>query len=171
VSFDFWAVAALVTLYLSLRCLLPMKAVRLQLGALLAADATTLAPASLANEVALIIAPFALSENLTVASLTLGSTNGLSPINCATGAQEVAQDPVTGSQLITIVPAAGSGFRWVSSGSFTAPITVYGYALLTNAGAVLLGAQALPTPIVFQSAGYQLDIDPLQIGFVLSPMF
>ena len=170
-SFFFWAFAGLIALYLSLRSLLPMKAVRLQLGTLLAADPTTLAPATLANEVALIIAPFALSENLTVGSLTLASTNGLSPISCAVGAQEVAQDAMSGAQLITIVPGAGTGFRWVSSGSFTAPITVYGYALLTNGGATLLGAQTLPAPIVFQTAGFQIDLDPVQIGFVLQPMF
>ena len=67
--------------------MLPMVAVRERLGALLAADATTLAPATDANLIALIVAAFALSENLTVGDLTLAAGNGLDPIAGATGAK------------------------------------------------------------------------------------
>jgi len=150
--------------------LLPMVAVRLQLGALLAADTTTLAPAMNANTVALIVAPFTLSENLTIGSLTLASTNGLGPIACATGSQEVAISPVTNQQIITIVPGAGSGFRWVTSGSFTAPITIYGYALTTASQAALLAAQTLPSPISVSQTGYQIDLDPIQMTFNVTPI-
>jgi hypothetical protein len=153
-----------------LRGLLPMIAVRERLGTLLAADATTLAPASLANQMQLIIAPFVPNENLTASSLTFGTTNGLGPIACATGAQESALDPVTGAQIITIVPGAGSGFRWVSSGTFTSPITVYGIALTDSTGATLLGVAQFATPYIMQAAGYQIDADPAQITFVLQPM-
>lgn len=158
----FWALVA------SLR-FIPMIAVRLQLGTLLVADTTTLAP-TLANNVTPIIAPFTPNENLTIAGLTLANANGLVPIACATGSQEVALDPVTQAQVITIKPGAGSGFRWVSSGTITSPITVYGFALTDNAGAVLLGVQALPTPVVINAAGYQIDVDPVKTTFVLQPM-
>lgn len=63
--------------------MLPMIAVRLQLGVLLAADPTTLAPAVDANKVALISAAFAATENLVVADLTLAAGHGLDPILCA----------------------------------------------------------------------------------------
>jgi len=160
----------LVGVALLARGLLPMIAVRQKLGTLLAADSGTLAPATLANQIALIIAPFTPNENLTPGSLTLATTNGLAAILCATGAQEVALDAVTGAQVITLVPGAGSGFRWVSSGTFTSPITVYGVAVLDNAGANLWAVAALPSPVVFQAAGYALDLDPQTFTFVLQPM-
>jgi hypothetical protein len=157
-------------LALCVRSILPMQAVRLQLGALLAADTTTLAPAS-ANLVALIIAPFTPVETLVIGDLTLGSTNGLVPIACAAGAQEVAIDPVSQAQIITLIPGAAPGFRWVTSGSFSAPISVYGIALVTAGSAALLGVQQLPSPITFSEAGYQLNVDPAQMVFVLQPLF
>jgi hypothetical protein len=149
--------------------MLPMQAVRTQLGALLAADVTTLAPVA-ANQAALIIAPFSPSEQLTVSSLTLGSTNGLAPKACATGSAEVAIDPTSQAQLITLVPGSGSGFRWVTSGSWTAPITVYGVALIDSTGAVLLAVEQFAQPITVSASGYQIDADPLQMVFVLQPL-
>lgn len=150
--------------------MLPMVAVRLQLGALLAADATTLAPASDANMIALIIAPFSLSENLVVGDLTLATANGLAPIAGATGAQEVALDPTTNQQLITLKPGASSGWRWVTSGGLSVPITVYGIALTDNAGTTLLGAGLLPAPVTVAADGYQIDVDPVQMTLVLNPI-
>ena len=150
--------------------MLPMAAVRLQLGALLAADATTLAPASDANMIALITAAFALTENLTVGDLTLAAGNGLDPIAGATGAQEVALDPATNEQLITLKPGASSGWRWVTSGGLAVPITVYGFALTDNAGTTLLAAEQLAAPITVAADGYQIDIDPVQMTLVLAPV-
>lgn len=149
--------------------MLPMRAVRLQLGNLLAADATTLAPATNANKVSLVGAAFALSENLTVSSLTLISGNGLSALAGQTGAQLVAQDPTTQDQVITLSPPAG-GWRWVSSGTIGSPITVYGFALTDSAVATLLAAGLLPTAIVITAAGYAIDLDPMLMTFVLNPI-
>lgn len=151
--------------------MLPMVAVRQRLGVLLAGDATTLAPATAGNKIALVSAAFALSENLSIGQLTLAAGNGLDPILCATGAQETAIDPVTSEQVLTIVPAAGSGFRWVTSGTLAGPITIYGAALIDNLAANLLAAMTLPQPVAFHTAGYQLDIDPQTIQFVINPMF
>jgi hypothetical protein len=159
----------MLALVLLFRQMLPTVNVRLQLGALLAADTTTLAP-TLANKMALIVAPFTPSENLVYGDLTYGSTNGLIPIDLATGAQEVALDPVSQAQVITLVPGTGPGFRWVTSGSFSGPISVYGTALIDNGGTLLLGVQALPTPIVVSAAGYAIDLDPQTMTFVLQPL-
>lgn len=148
--------------------MLPMKALRLQLGTLLAADATTLAPAMNANKIALVVAPFSLSENLTAGSLTFGTTNGLTPIAGATGAQGVGLDPATQQQLIQILPPAG-GWKWTTTGSFSGAITVYGYALVDTTLANLLAAALLPTPLTVNAAGYLLDIDPVEMRFVLQP--
>lgn len=150
--------------------MLPMIAVRQRLGVLLAGDATTLAPAANGNKIALIGAPFALTENLKLSDLTLLAGNGLDPILCAPGAQECALDPTTGEQIITLVPAAGSGFRWVTSGAIASTMTVYGAALLDNAGVTVLAAMNLNTPVAFTDAGYQLDLDPQQMTLVTSPI-
>lgn len=161
----------IVALIASAATMLPMRAVRLRLGTLLAADATTLAPASDANMVALVIAPFTNSETLVVGDLTLAADHGLAPIACATGAQEVALLPSSFAQIITMKPGATTGFRWVSSGSFPPPITIYGYALLDNALANVLAAQTLDAPVIISDAGQQIDLDPVTMQFVQSPLF
>jgi hypothetical protein len=150
--------------------MLPMLSLRLALGTLLAADATNLAPAISANKLALVTSPFAPSESLTIGALTLASGNGLDPIACAVGAQEVGLDVNTQQQIITIIPGATTGFRWLSSGSFTAPITVYGIALIDNGAANLWAVALLPNPVIFQAPGFQLDVDPVQIPIVQTPM-
>lgn len=151
------------------RAMLPMAAVRLQLGTLLAADPTTLAPASTPNQVALIISPFSLAESLVVSDLTLGATLGLAPLAGIAGTQGVAQDPISGAQILTLLPPV-TGWRWVTSGTWTTPITVYGAALTNAAGTTLLGAMQLATPIILTEPGFQVDIDPLQMTFVLQPL-
>lgn len=149
--------------------MLPMIAVRKQTGILLADDATTLAPATNANKIALIGAAFSLNENLVLSSLTLLTGGGLTAITGTVGAQAVAIDPVTGDQIITLLPGTGT-WRWVSSGGAGYPKTVYGYALVDNGIANLLAAQTLATPIVLTADGQQVDLDPITMRFVLQPI-
>lgn len=168
-----YGLALLFTLFLAIIAtsrLLPMVAVRLQLGVLLAADDTTLAPAMDANKIALVTSAFALGETLVIGDLTFAAGNGLDPILGAAGAQEVAQDPVTGSQLITLKAATSAGFRWVTSGGLAVPITVYGYALIDNGATVLLGAELLVTPITVDADGLQIQVDPVTMTFVQNPV-
>jgi hypothetical protein len=157
-------------LFLVLLPMLPMQAVRLQLGVLLAADPTTLAPAGTGNKVAVIIAPFTPVETLVAADLTLATTNGLAAVVCATGTQAAGLDPVTGAQIITLIPGAAPGFYWLTSGTFPPSITVYGYALLDNAETTLLAVAPLNTPVVLTQTGQVLDANPLIFQFVLQPV-
>jgi hypothetical protein len=150
--------------------MLPMRAVRLRLGVMLAADATTLAPASDANVVALIVANFTLTENLVIGDLTLGAGNGLDPIACATGAQLVALNAQTQAQVITIKEGATTGFRWVSSGSIPSPIGIFGYALLNEAMDTVLAATKLATPINITAPGQEYNAEPIQMTFVQQPI-
>lgn len=145
----------------------PMKAVRLQLGALLAADASTLAPAVGGNKMALIAANFAVDETLTIASLTFATFTGSAAKTCGVGTQTVGQDPATGAQIITILAPAG-GFVWVCSVTPGAPETIYGVALTDNAGAVLLTVEKLSTPVVVAAAGHEVRAGNL--GLTISPV-
>lgn len=152
--------------------MLPVKSVRQQLGALLSADATTLAPAVNANEIALVVAPFTPNENLVIANLTLASGTtftGGGAINVPLGAQGVGNDPVTGDQIVTILAPAG-GWRWVCTAAPAGPVTVYGFCLATKTAAALLASQLLPTPIVIQNVNDQIDLGDIQIVFVIQPM-
>ena len=137
--------------------MLPMIAVRLQLGNLLAADATTLAPAASANKMALVINNVGANENLTIADLIFATFTGSAPIAGSTGAQEVAIDPATGQQIITINPPLG-GYRWVTGDAVNLPQTIYAKALTDNAGATLLGYERLDPPIALTGAGQQVDV-------------
>jgi len=149
--------------------MLPMKPLRLALGTLLAADPDTLAPASNANKMALIVNSFALTEDLLIGDLTFASFTDSTPIAGATGAQNVGVDPVTGAQVVEIKPPAG-GYRWVTGSDVGLPVTVYGYALVDSTLAELFAVGQLPTPITLTEAGQFIDIDSVIMTFVQTPI-
>lgn len=149
--------------------LLPTFAVRKQLGTLLAADTTTLAPATNANAIALINAAFTPNENLLIGSLSFATFVGSTPIDGATGAQGVGIDPATGEQIVTILAPAG-GWRWTCTTAPITPETIYGYALTDHAGATLLGTALLTTPITISEVGDVIDLGAVEITFVAQPM-
>ena len=108
-------------------------AVREKAATLLAADATTLAPAADGNEIALVKAAFTPAESNVLADLTFADFDGSAPIVCGTGTQPTGLDPNTNDTLITIKPPAG-GFRFATTGITNLPQTIYGFALTTTAG-------------------------------------
>lgn len=148
--------------------MLPMIALRLQLGNLLAADTTTLAPVA-ANKIALIAAPVTPDENMVLADLTLATFTGSTPIAGATGAQQVGIDPATQEQVITNLAPAG-GWRWECTVAPGSPEVIYGFALVDNAGATLLGIGLLPTPVTIQAVSDFVDLGAVEIRLVLAPM-
>lgn len=148
--------------------MLPMQALRLKLGTLLAADATTLANTS-ANLMALIMAPFSLGETLTIADLTLATFATSTPIAGNGAAQGAGIDPASGQQIITILTPLG-GWRWVVTAGTSLPQTIYGFALTDSTGATLLAAGQLPTPIALTRVGDVVDLGAVDITFVLQPM-
>jgi len=149
--------------------LLPMRDVRTQLGELLAADATTLAPAANANEMILFMNNVNVNEDLVIGDLTPATFDGYAPIAGAIGAQESGFNPATGEQVITIKVPAG-GYRWETTGVTNLPQTIYGFALTDSTGANLLGAELLTTPVVLNAVGQVIDLGAVKITFVLRPM-
>jgi len=158
-------------MFVSLFCvgLLPMRAVRLQLGVLLAADTTTLAAAS-ANKVALIIAPFnAADETLVLSALTLATFTGSTPIAGVAGGQTVGNDPATGDQVITIKAPAG-GWLFECSAPPTPPQVVYGYCLVDDTVATLLGTEPLVTATTITNVGDFIDLGKIDLTFIVRPI-
>jgi hypothetical protein len=149
--------------------MLPMKAVRLQLGELLAADATTLAPPALNNKIALVKAAFAVSEDLNAAALTLADFDGSTELSAGLGTQQVGNDPATGEQIITIKEPVG-GWRFETTGVTNLPQTIYGFALLDSTLATLIGAALLPAPIALTEIGQEINLGVVQMRFVTQPL-
>ncbi len=149
--------------------MLPMRTVRLQLGELLAADATTLAPATDANKIALIAAPFTPSENLVIGDLTLATFTGSTPKAGATGTQQAGIDPATSEQVITILSPVG-GYRWECTSAPGSPEPIYGYALTTNDGSILLAVAMLPAPVNIGEVGDFIDLGAVTMRLVLNPI-
>lgn len=148
--------------------LLPMVAVRKQIGSLLAADPTTLAPAGSANKIALIMAPFTLTEDLVVGDLTLATFATSTPIAGATGAQGVSLDPATGDQVITVLDPVG-GYRYVVTATTNLPQAIYGCALLDTTLANLLAVALFATPVNLTTVGQAIDLGPLVIDLLQNP--
>ena len=148
--------------------MLPMKALRLALGELLAADVATLAPVA-ANKIALIMAAFALTENLAIGDLTFATFTGSAPKAGAAGTQQAGVKPLTGDQVVTILAPAG-GYRFECTVAPGAPQPIYGFALTDSAGAVLLGAALLDVPTTITNVGDFIDLGAVEITFVVQPM-
>ena len=149
--------------------MLPMRPLRLALGSLLAADTAYLAPASTPNKIALINAPFTPNETMTASSLSFATFTGSTPIAGTAGAQGVGNNPLIGSQQITILAPAG-GWRWTCTAAPGSPDIIYGFALLDTTLATLLGVQLLPQAISIQSVGDEVDLGAILITFVTEPM-
>jgi hypothetical protein len=148
--------------------MLAMKALRLALGELLGADTGTLAPVAV-NKIALVKANFALDENLLIGDLTLADFDGSTPLAASATGGLVGIDPITGDQIITIKDPAG-GWRWETTGLTNLPQTIYGYALIDNAGATLLAAALFPDPIPLSAVGEQVSIGEATLTIVPAPI-
>jgi hypothetical protein len=117
----------------------------------------------------LVKAAFAPAEDIAFAGLTYADFDGSTPIVCGTGTQPVGIDPATQDQKITIKAPAG-GFRWETSGITNLPQTIYGYALVDNADAVLLAMALLPTPLLLTEIGDEINLGAPELTIVTNPI-
>lgn len=149
--------------------MLPMKALRLSLGTLMAADTAFLAPAVTANDINLIKADFAEDETLVFGDLTIADFDGYAAIAGATGTQQVGVDPVTNEQIVTDKEPLG-GWRWLTTGVTNLPQTIYGFCLNKTAGGDLLAVHRFDNPITLTAAGQEINIGTAEFRFVLQPV-
>lgn len=136
--------------------MLPTIAVRSQAAILLAADATTLAPATDANKLALVMEPFTPSEDLAIGDLTLATFDGSTPIAVGVGTQPTGFDPSNKDLLIDLKPPV-TGFRWETTGVTNLPQTIYGVALINDAGDLLLATERFPVAITLNAINQRID--------------
>lgn len=148
----------------------PTAALREKAAALLAADATTLAPATDANVIALIINSFNPGEDLSLDDITFADFDGSTPIACGTGTQPEALDPNTSNAVISIKPPAG-GFRFETTGVTNLPQTVFGFALLNDDSTVLLASEVLTNPITLTAINQLVQLPPVLITQTANSMF
>jgi len=156
---------ATLTIFERTRSMMLQRAVRLQVGELLAADATTFAPAADENKIALITSEFTPSEDLDLETLTLASGDGLDPIAGATGTQQVGIDAETGDQIITIKDPAG-GYRWEVTGVVALPLDVQGFILINDAGDEWYAVEKFETPIHLDAIGQEINIGKATVAIL-----
>lgn len=143
----------------------PGNAIISDIPVLLAADAGTIASATLACKVKLVKAPFTPSPTLVPADVTVADFDGSTPITCATGAQNSGNDPLTGNYFTEMKIPVG-GWRWTVSGTTNLPETIYGFVLEDNAGAIVYGSALFPTPITLSSVGQVIEIPSIRFTFL-----
>ena len=149
--------------------MVPSQALIDQIAALLATDADTLAPATNANKVRLVVTPFTPAPGLDIASLTFANFDGGAPIAGETGDQPIHIDPATGEWIITMKEPLG-GWAWKVTGVTNLPQTVYGYALTDSAGMTLLGSAVLPTPVGLTAVAQGLDLGEVSFRVNAEPL-
>jgi hypothetical protein len=148
--------------------MLPMLAARLDLGETWAADSVVFVPAA-PTKLMLYQNDVAIDENLVLGDLTAADFDGYAAIASPNAAGQVAVDPVTGDQIVTVNEAAG-GWRWETTGLTNLPQTIFGFALTNAAGAVLLAIEALPVPVTLTASGQEINIGTAKFTVVLQPM-
>lgn len=129
---------------------------------LLAADALTLAPAVLANKIALVQNAFAPGEGLALGDLTLATFDGATPLLVGLGTQAEGLDPGNNDAIITVKAPVG-GWRWETTGVTNLPQDINGFCLLDNAGAVLLAAARLATPITLTAINQVVQLENVEL--------
>lgn len=148
----------------------PTVAIRAAAADLLAANAATLAPAADANKMCLVMAPFDPNEGLVFADLTLATFDGSTPLDVGLGTQPTAFDPTTNDSVISLKPPA-TGFRWETTGLTNLPQTIFGYALVDNALAVLLAADVFAEPVVLTAINQLVQVDDSEITLQANSFF
>jgi len=136
---------------------------------LLAADTATLAQAADPNKMCLFMNPATIGEGMVVADLDLATFTGSAPLDGAAGDQQAGIDPLTGDQVITILPPAG-GYRWECTAAPASAEVVFGYALTTAAGAALLATKKLATPVTIENVGDFIDLGAVTMRLSSSPL-
>lgn len=143
----------------------PAKLLSDALASLLAADATTLAPAADNNIVSLVISPFTPDPGLDITTLMLATFTGSAPKLAGLGTQTVFRDPISGLRVIQIKEPIG-GWNWVCTVTPGAPETVYGVLLTDEAGTVYLGSELLESPTTIALAGDGVTVGSLWFSFM-----
>lgn len=150
--------------------MIPSQAILDQITDLLAADATTIAPAALACHVHLAIAPFSPGAGLDIATLVEATFTGGGAISAGLGAQDVFTDPASGLKIIQLLEPAG-GWHWDCTALTDLPQTVYGYWVSDNTDAVLYGSALLDAPLFLNAVGQGIDLPWIRFTFLSSSPF
>jgi hypothetical protein len=134
-----------------------------RLPTLLAADASTLAPAALALAVSLVTAPFTPGRNTRYADLTKAAGAGLEPKAPAVGAQTMGFDPSKNAWKVILKEPAG-GWNWVSTGVETPAETVEGYVVSNNDNSQTYGSDVLPNgPVTVAAVGVVVSVGEIVV--------
>lgn len=95
-------------------------------------------------------------DNTLFADIELADFTGADPIECGAGTPDSLINPINGRRQLRLVEPAG-GFQWQTDDDANLPQTIYGYALLNNAGDSLKGYLELETPIELTARKQVID--------------
>lgn len=141
---------------------------------LLAADATTLAPAALALNVYLVAAVFTPARGTRFANLTVAVGGGLEAKNPGVGAQIMGFDPAKNVWKVILREPAG-GWNYVST-AVTDPVeTIHGYVVTNDDDTETYGSDLLAEgPVTINAIGIVVSLPEIvvwvPVGVMTSPV-
>lgn len=119
---------------------------------------TTVPPwGSSAPYMALVMAAFTPAPTLALGDLTLANFTGATPKVSGAATPAFYTDPVTGDYVALLVEPAG-GWKWSPTDDTNLPQTIYGYACLDHAQAVLMASQLFDPPLEITAVGQLIQI-------------
>lgn len=143
----------------------PSNAILDQITALLAADATTLAPAANGCKCHLAKQAFTPGPNLLIGDLVEADFDGYAALTAGLNAQQDFTDPVSGLRVVQILEPAG-GWHFEVTGVTNLPQTIYGYYFTNNAGAVLYASALIIPAVNLTGVGQGIDLPNLRFTFL-----
>jgi len=130
---------------------------------LLAADASTLAPAALALNVSLVTAAFTPGRSTRYADLTKAAGAGLEPKSPAVGAQLMGFDPSRNAWKVILKEPAG-GWNWLATALEDPVETVYGYVVSDNDNSDTYGSDVLEDgPVLVNAIGVIVSVGEIAV--------
>jgi hypothetical protein len=143
--------------------MVPSTFIQNQISKLLANDTASLAAAT-AMKVHLANAPFTPAHDMLPSSMSEATFPGYAAKAVTIGPQASYIDATTGLVIVELEAPIG-GWSFLSTTAPTTPETIYGYYVMDNAGAQIMGTALLDVPVTISSANQGFDLGEIKFSF------
>jgi len=116
--------------------------------------------------VGLISEPFTPTPQLELGDITEADFGGYARIALSGGVLNVSTDPLTGDNILTIVPPAG-GWYWETTSTANLPQTIYGWFILSDDTVTLFGTDVLADTTTLTASGESVGLGQLALRLVV----
>lgn len=105
---------------------------------------------------------FVPTPQLELGDITEASFTGYARVTMNGNVLNVSKDPLTGDNILTVVPPVG-GWYWEVTGGTGLPKTIYGWFLLSDDTVTLFGSDLLEEPVTLTASGQSVALGQIKL--------